>query len=105
MSRDIPLGAFLDVMFLQIDREVDMRDAPIAERGATRQMRHLLDVRRSHDSGVVNCYIHKDAIEIDVLLRMSVYQIMVMVAGDRQDRLAIELCVIQSVQQMDAAWA
>ena len=85
-------------MLLQIDGEIDVRDAAITKRRAARQMSHLFDVRRSHDSGVVDRDVHEDTIEVDVLLRMSINQIMIVMPRDRQHRLAVKLGVIESIQ-------
>ena len=60
-----------------------MRNAAIAKRRATSQIRDLLDVRRSHDARVINRDVHKNSVEIDILLRMRVDQVMVVMAGDR----------------------
>ena len=47
--------------------------------------------------------LRPDAIEIDVLLRVSVNQVVIMMAGDCENRSAIELRIVETVHQMDSA--
>src|ERR1051326_1837063 len=95
----------LDFFLLKIDGKIDVGDASSAERRAAREVRNLLDVRRTHDPRVVNGDIHKELVEIDVLLSVRVDKIVIMVTGNRQDRLAIELGIVEAVQQVNAAGA
>ena len=75
-----------------------MRDAAIAQAPCGRPGGSRLDVCRAHDPRVVNRDVHKKLVEIDVLLRMGVDQVVKMMAGDREHRLAVELGVIQTIQ-------
>ena len=61
-------------------------------------------MRRSHDAIVVDTRIDEEFIELHVLLCMCVDQIVIGHAGDREHRLPIQLSVVQTVQQMNAAW-
>jgi hypothetical protein len=74
-----------------------------ARRGSTRELHHIFDMRRSHDAGIVNTYIHEQFVELDILLSVGVYEVMILQAGDGEHGRAIELGVVESVQQMNAA--
>ena len=74
-----------------------MRHTPIAERGTAGEVSHGFDMRKSHDARVVDRDIHKKFVEIDVLLCMCADKVMIMVAGNRQHRLSVELRVIQTI--------
>src|SRR2546423_12316284 len=67
-------------------------------------MSYFLNVMRPHHPGVLNGHIHEHAVQVQVLLRMGIDQVVKMMAGDGQHRLAVHLCVIKTVEQMDAAW-
>ena len=60
-------------------------------------------MRRPHHARAVNRNIQKHAVEVDILLRMRVDQIVKMMPGDREHRLAVHLRVIKSIQQVNAA--
>ena len=83
---------------MQVDREINVRNAPAAERGAASQMRDIVDVFRSHHAGVVNRHVHEYAIQINILLRVRIDQIVIVVPGNRQDRLAVQLRIIKSIE-------
>src|SRR5436189_1563603 len=102
MSGSVSLGALFDLSALRVDGEVDVGHAVTADGGAAGQMGDVLDVFRPHDSRIVNRDIHEYAVKIDVLLRVRLDQIVEMMAGDRQDRLSIELGIVQSIKQVDA---
>jgi hypothetical protein len=101
MARNVPLGALTAFLFLEIDGKIQMGHAAVRESGATGKIRHLLHVRRPHDAAIVNRDIHEQPIQIDVLLRVSVYEIVVVMAGNRQHRLAVEFRVVKAVEQMN----
>src|SRR5436190_22543062 len=102
MSGSVSLGALFDLSALRVDGEVDVGHAVTADGGAASQMGDVFDVFRPHDSRIVNRDIHEYAVKIDVLLRVRLDQIVEVMAGDRQDRLPVELGVVQSIKQMDA---
>ena len=54
---------------------------------------------------VVDAHVHEKLVELDVLLRVRVDQVVELKAGDRQHRLAVELGVVEAVEQMNAARA
>src|SRR5205814_3193160 len=60
-------------------------------------------MRRAHDARVVDAGIDEGLVELDVLLREGVDEIVKLQAGDRQHRGAVELRVIEPVEQMNAA--
>ena len=80
-----------------------MRHAPIGESSATREIGDVLYMVRSHDARVVHRDIHKNFVELDVLLRMSVYEIVILQSRERENRGAIELRIVEAIQQMQAA--
>jgi hypothetical protein len=88
---------------LQIDREADVRHPAPREGHAAGERGHVLHVRRSHDALAVDRDVGEDAVEIDVLLREGADQIVKVMPGDRENRLPVELRVIQPVQQMQPA--
>src|SRR5918996_1373267 len=90
-------------LLLQVDGKINMCDPAIAKRGAACQVSDLFNMGRAHDSRIVDSDIHKDAIQINILLRMRIDEVVIMVAGDSQDGLAVQLCVVKSVQQMNAS--
>src|SRR5262249_5862964 len=59
-------------------------------------------VRRTHYPRAVDRHIYEDAVEIDVLLRMRVDQVVIMVAGNREHRLPIHLGIIETVEEVNA---
>ena len=77
----------------------------VGERRAARQLDDVLDMGRAHDARVVDGDVHEQLVELDVLLGEGVDQVVVLQPGDRQHRLAVELGVVEAVQQMDAAGA
>src|SRR5581483_9917235 len=76
-----------------------------AEGGAAGEVRHRFDVLRPHHAGVVDGDVHEKPVEIDVLLGVRVDQVVKMMSGDGQHRLAVELRVIEAVQEMNPARA
>ena len=83
----------------------DVRDAAVGERGLDRLVDDIVHVRRPHHALVVDGDVHEQLVEIHVLLVMGADQIVKGVAGDRQHRLAVELRIVKSVQQVNAAGA
>ena len=91
---------------LDIDGNGDVRDAAVAQRGAAGEIGDIFDVRRAHDR--VRC--RRDT---SMNSRSSSTSCCVCVSirswncrpGDGQHRLAVELGVVQAVEQMNAARA
>ena len=104
MAGNVSLRAFtLDLTVLQVDRKRDVRDAAIEQRRPAGEVRHVLDVRRSHDAHAVFRDVHEDLVELDILLRVRPDQVVVGHSGDCEHRLPVELRIVQTVQQVDAA--
>ena len=81
-----------------------MRHGAITECSAAGQIGHHFHVRRSHHTFVVGCDVDEQLVGLHVLLRMGPDQVVVREAGDGEHRLAIQLGVVQPVEQMDRAW-
>ncbi len=58
---------------------------------------------RAHDPVVVDADVDEQLVEFHVLLRVRVDKIVELQAGDGQHGLAVELCVVEAVEEMDAA--
>src|SRR5438874_3781872 len=56
-----------------------------------------------HDPFVENCNVHEELIERNVLLGISPNQIVKLQASNGQHGLAIELGIVESIQQVNAA--
>ena len=73
--------------------------------GLDRFIHDVDDVRGPHHALVVRRDIHKQLVQIDILLVVRSDQVVKGVAGNREHRLAIAFRIIQPVQQMDSARA
>ena len=82
-----------------------MRYPAMTQGRATRQMSHITNMFRTHDPRVIQSHVHEQAIQVHVLLRKGIDEIMKMMAGDRQHRLSIELGIIQAIKQMNSSGA
>jgi len=58
---------------------------------------------RAHDARIVNAHIRNPLIELAILLCVGVDQVMKLQSGDRKERLAVVLGVIEAVEQVNAA--
>ena len=90
-------------LLLEIRGECDVRHAAVAERSPACEIGQVFDVRGAHDSLVEDGHVLEELVELHVLLRHRADQIVKMHAGDREHRLAVQLRVVQSIQQVDAA--
>ena len=77
-----------------------MRHAAACQRAPAGETRHRCYVALPHDAGVVDRNVHEHAVEVHVLLRVRVDEVVVMVSGDGQNRLAIELGIVEAIQQV-----
>src|SRR5687767_2955172 len=100
MPRHIAVRAFPSFLLLDVHREVEMRHTSSCECYTTGQFCHILNVCRAHDPCAVERHILENHIQIHVLLLVCAHKIVVMVAGDCQDRLAIQLSVVKSIKEM-----
>ena len=107
MIRNIPRRASvpfaLDLHLLKIDRNGDVRNAAIDQRGTASQFGDIFHVRRAHAARVIDADVGEQLVEFHVLLRMGLRQIVKLHPRDRQNRLAVQFRVVQSIQQMNAA--
>jgi hypothetical protein len=71
--------------------------------GAAGQVGHLRHVRRAHHPRAVEGDVGEDAVEVDVLLLVGVDHVVVVVAGDGQHRLPVQLGVVEAVEEVQPA--
>jgi len=90
-------------LILNIDGNSDMGYTPPAESGAACELGDVSHMGCSHHTFVVSRDVHKQFVECHILLREGSEQIVKLKPGDRQDRNAIQLGVIQPIQQVNAA--
>src|SRR5438045_1905326 len=57
---------------------------------------------RPHNTSAIESDVCEDPVQVDVLLGVSIDQIVKMVTSDCQNRLPIELRVVEAVQQMNS---
>src|SRR2546429_55220 len=70
-----------------------------------RQLRDITDMLRTHHPRAVQSHVHEELVQVHVLLRVSVNQVMEVMPCNRDDRLAVELRVIKAIEEMDPAGA
>jgi hypothetical protein len=88
---------------LDVDQHRDVCHAAIGERRPTGELDHVLDMRGTHDPRVVHAHVHEQLVEFDILLGVGMQKIVELQAGYREDRLTVELCVIEAIEKVDAA--
>ena len=105
MAGDVALRALVGLhrQRLSVDGHGDVRDAAAGQRGAAGELDHVLHMGRAHDAVVVDADVLKQLVELDILLRQGADQVVVLQARDGEHRLAIELGVVKTVEQVDAA--
>ena len=105
MVRDVALRTVVGghLLGLRVDRHGDVSDAPVGERRAAGEFDDVLGVGRTHDAAVIDAHVHEQLVELDILLGVGVQQIMVLKARDGDDGLAVELSVVETVEEVDAA--
>ena len=91
------------LLLLQIDGHGDVGHAPLGERGAARQRRHILHVSRAHHAFVVDRDVHEELVQRDVLLGGGANQVVKLQAGDGQHGLRVQFGVVEAIEKMDAA--
>ena len=82
-----------------------MGDGSPRERGLAGQVDQRRDLHRIVDHDVVLGDVHEELLEVDLLLIAGAEQVGLLHTGDREDRLMVELRVVQTVQQVDPARA
>ena len=101
--RDVPLRAALVTgHLLDIHRQGDVTHPAVRQRGATRQVDHVLDARRVHDPRVVLAHVDEESIQLDVLLGVGIDEIRDRQPGDGEDGLPVQLGVVEPLEEVDA---
>ena len=62
-------------------------------------------MRRSHHASIIDGHVGKQPVEVHILLGVCVDQVMIMMPRNGKNRLAIELRIIKTVQQVNPARA
>jgi len=101
--RNVPVRGLVVLLVLKVGRDVDVGHAAARERGAAGEVRDVGDVGGTHHSRVVDGDVHEQPVEIDVLLGMGVDEVVVGVPRHREHGLAVELRVVEAVQEVDPA--
>src|SRR3954449_11252202 len=105
MTFDVALGrgfAF-GLHVLNIGGKGYVRDFAIDRRSAASKFRHVFNMGWTHYTRVVSSHIHEETVQSYVLLGKGVTQIVIWQPSDGQYRLAIELGVIKSIEQVNAS--
>jgi hypothetical protein len=89
---------------LHIDGHGHMRHTMPARSGSAGELHHVFHMRRPHNAGVVDTNIHEQLVELDVLLGVGVHKVVILQASDGEHGRAVELGVVEPVQQMNATW-
>jgi hypothetical protein len=101
----IARGSLSAFLLLKVDLKIDVRDAPVRQRRPAREARDVFHVCGAHDAARVDADVLEDAVQVHVLLRMRVDEIVVMVPGDGEDGLPVELGVVKTVEQVKSTWS
>ena len=88
---------------LDVDGHRDVGNPATAHGSAAGKLDDILDMRRSHDARVVDADIHEQLVELHILLGVGGHEVVILQAGNGEHRCAVELGVVEPVQQMDAA--
>ena len=78
---------------------------PRRDGGATGEMGHVLHMFRPHHPGRIHRHVHQQPVEVHILLRVGVDEVVIVVAGDGEHWLLIELGIVEAVEQVHAAGA
>ena len=103
--RFVPLRSFtaIDLQLLKVHRNRDMSHASLRQRCAASLIGEVFHVIGSHHPLVEDTCIDEELIELHILLRERPDQIVIMQASESKHRLAIELGIVQPIEEMDAA--
>ena len=101
MPGDISLAPSIafgfDFKLLEVDGNAEVRDAAIGQRGAAGQFRDILHVRRAHAARVVYADVLEQLVELHVLLRARVCEIVKLHARDGEHRLPVQFGVVKAI--------
>jgi hypothetical protein len=103
MSLDVFLGSFVlaDFLFLQIDGERDVRDAAERQGSPARRVDERSHMLRAHDLLVVDGDVLEQRQQINFLLVMRPEEVVVGLSRESKHRRAVELRVVQAIEQVD----
>ena len=82
-----------------------MGDATAGERGAAARIDETSRMRGAHDLLVEHRHVLEQREEINLLLIVHAKHVVVRLAGEREDGRAIELRVVEAVEQMNRSGA
>ena len=99
----VRLVVVADRLLLEVDGAGDVRDAAERQRGAAAGVDERADVTGAEDLLVIDSDVFEERQQIDFLLIASADEIVIGLAGNRQNGGAVHLCVVQAVQQMNRA--
>jgi hypothetical protein len=88
---------------LGVLRHGEMSDSPIAKRYATGPVRHQHSVFRSGHFDIIQGHVLHELRRVDALLVARSDQVMKGHARDRDNRRAIHVCVVKTVEKVDGA--
>src|SRR5687768_7762521 len=99
--RFVPFRSFtaIDLQFLKVYRNRDMSHASLCQRCAASLIGEVLYVIGSHHSLVEDTCIDEELIELHILLRKRPDQIVIMQTCESKHWLAIELGIVQPVEE------
>src|SRR5947209_20301118 len=90
---------------LKVNRQCDMCHLPLAQCGSAVKIGYIFNVRWPHDPRVIRSYIHEQPVESYILLCERVVQVMKRKASDCKHRLAVQLGIIKTIEQVNASGA
>src|SRR4051794_18252250 len=73
------------------------------QRGLNCLIHYIHHVGRAHDPLIISSDVHKQLVQIDILLLVGTDEIVEGVSGDREHWLSVALGVVEAVQQMNSA--
>ena len=74
---------------LDVDGDHHVRRLAVGERGPARHFNDILDMRGAHDARRIGRRVHEQFVELDILLGQRFEQVVMLCAGDREDRLTV----------------
>ena len=80
-----------------------VRDRSPRQRRLDRFIHHIDYMGWPHHSLVIGRHVHKQLVEIDILLIVGADQIVEGMASNREHRLSVTLRVVETIEQVDAA--
>src|SRR5579871_261380 len=88
---------------LDVCRNGDVRHGPVTQCGTARELGDGGDMLGAHNPRVISRHVDEQLVQFHVLLGMRAKQVVMMQPGNGKDRCAIELGIIETVEQMNAA--